>query len=945
MNINDTENLITNGTFDSNLDDWNPTTTIPSMGMPIWNYGSAVLADGGSISQTVTIAGGGTYLLSYAMKIVSSYESMGSITVTSAPSGALLFKSTATGNQSSISLTVTETTDTQITIMFNCSGGEVDVDNVSLVMADKVFVVGGDFSDPTLPGWIQTGNSAGTMPSVVGGQLSLTSGTSVYQDIVIEDAFQLELTCTLSIPDGAAGTFSVTSRPTYSSSASTTLYSSNSALSGQPLFFFLPESETVIRLTFSCTSGEVDVDNVVMDYASSTIITEVQMGGHEPWISPGTSGVVEFNVQFNTPGSGDYIQFTAPTDTTLVDASIPGLEKNSDYTFDAPSGILTLKASGLISWGTVELTLAVSSSATPNATLGDGTAQYFAGSGISVGDIADITVISATVTITEQSVAHEKVDGGTYTDAPWIFPGMSGDVTFSVAADSTDGAGSYLLFTAPTYTDTSGSTPATENYSNITNATLDGLTAGVDYSFSDNRLTLLQDITWSKHLLTLTLAVDSNMPRFGTLDNGKVQYVRSDGQAMGTPANITVIAASGNAWDNVKSVKACCIGMMSDDGSACIPAATLFVNKTDDYDGHSIRVFVGFTFNLYSTDMGWTTDYFDGPTEDDLFNALTLTGLSGQTPISVSGVFAQTSYSNYAKEYYRSTASAPDSVSTSGFGVSTYLNYSCPIYYDYLNPNIPEGITNVYIELNAQLSNGKLFYYLSNGETPACLAVNFVAQKKYQYSSTPGNSNYIIINNENANGTSLYYHDNGETRKTGTVHQLNIYRVKIDATPENSKYVFVFSKGIDVTLQNLSDNQNAVFVHGVGKSMQAQWYNYGEFFQIASEQSPENSVYIADNGFIGYTSAHEASGWVTSGQIEGEGGGLTINAGELGFAGLSVDYESVTSDVWFTANNSSNSDGSSRLKLIDNFGNHIYMNPQFGADDESLSFSLVINDK
>lgn len=86
--------------------------------------------------------------------------------------------------------------------------------------------------------------------------------------------------------------------------------------------------------------------------------------------------MVEFNVQFNSPGSGDYIQFIAPTDTTLVDGSIPGLTKDSDYTFDVSSGILKL-LSDINSVGEVDLTLAVSNSATSNATLGDGTAQYF----------------------------------------------------------------------------------------------------------------------------------------------------------------------------------------------------------------------------------------------------------------------------------------------------------------------------------------------------------------------------------------------------------------------------------------------------------------------------------------------------------------------------------------------------------------------------------------
>ena len=134
---------------------------------------------------------------------------------------------------------------------------------------------------------------------------------------------------------------------------------------------------------------------------------------------------------------------------------------------------------------------------------------------------------------------------------------------------------------------------------------------------------------------------------------------------MGTPADITVIAASDNTWDNVKSVKMSYIGMQSDDTSTSSTKGTLFVNceldADENYSAHSIPVFVGITFDLYSTDAGWSTDDFPGPTNDDVNTALTLTGLAsdGETLIDISGDFAVTGNTDYRNSYYKATASAP----------------------------------------------------------------------------------------------------------------------------------------------------------------------------------------------------------------------------------------------------------------------------------------------
>ncbi|ESE86384.1 hypothetical protein [Salmonella enterica] len=685
-----------------------------------------------------------------------------------------------------------------------------------------------------------------------------------------------------------------------------------------------------------------------------TLISEVQTGNHAPWIAPGTNGLVTFIVQDYAPGeAGASIHFTAPTGTTLVDASIPGLSA-SYYTFtrsdDYLTGNLTLKKS-IGTWGSCELTLAVDGNTAAGAYLSDGIAQYFTPNGQQMGDAAAISVITATITITEE--LHDQ-------HIPWIFPGTSGTVTFSVVADAPDGTGSYLYFTAPTYTD-----PATHVISH--NATITGVTfsdpalKGKCTFTSENnglnaRLTLItDDVLWSDCIVTL--AVDSSMPKFATLNNGKVQYFSSDSQQVGDAAPVTVIAASSNHWDNVASVKSCFIGMQSDDTSRT-NKGTLFMNgengENNTFSAHSIPVFVGITFKRFSDD-------FDGPTEDEVRTAISLVGLAsdGQTIINISDDFSLTNNMDYRNAYYKTTVSSSDFESPLENGAYEYelnLGAWCPKYYNDILP----GNIIVYLHLEAQLSAG-IYKYTSNGETPANLTINFLARKKYQYSENPGNSSYVLVKKETASN-SLSFTDGGEVRKVGSTHEKSIYRVVIDSTPEQLKYVFKFKKLIWLRFSSPSPSDNyskygdaihSVYIKGMSISGKAQWTNYGQHmllpdYNFSGYQDLMSSRFINSSYYIGMVGTHEAHGWACAGTLNVTGNGITINPGEIAFAALSIDFESSSEGVVWDANNHKDSSGNSPICLVDNFGNHVYMVPNFNASTDSngsTSMSVTVEDK
>ncbi|MBV7403152.1 hypothetical protein [Enterobacter sp. ENT03] len=696
-----------------------------------------------------------------------------------------------------------------------------------------------------------------------------------------------------------------------------------------------------------------------MQKTSSTVIKEEQTGGHAPWISPGTTGIVTFSVQTSTTvSSGDRIHFLSPTGTSLVNASISDLS-SSYYTFtlsdDHRTGNLTL-TKAITSWGSCELSLAVDSEAVSGITMDDGIARYFMADGQQMGNDASISVIAATVTITEQ-----QTDG----HIPWIFPGMSGAIPFSVVADSPDGKGSYLYFTAPTYTD-----PATKTISHnatITGGTLSDPNLADKYTFTPEnnglnaRLTLTaDDVTWSE--CVMTLAVDSSMPKFGTLDNGKVQYTRSDGQPVGASASVTVIAASSNHWDNVASVKSCLIGMQSDDTTST-NKGTLFMNgENDEYNtfgAHSIPVFVGITFKRFS-------DNFDEPTNDEVLTALSLVGLGtdGETIIDISDNFALTTNIDYRNAYYKTTTTfpLPDlSPSSGAYDHELNLGAWCPKYH---TDPIPGNI-NVYIHLEAPLSTGT-YKYTSNGEMPANVSVNFISRKKYQYSDTAGSSAYILVSKETASDEILFKSSN-EVRDVGTIHERVIYRVYIDSTPEQSKYSFKFNKllwihflypEVDGSYTSYGSHIYSAYIKGMAIHGKPQWATYAQHILLPdytyTAQRPLTEAFFIELGHkIGPVGTHEKNGWACAGTLSVIGDtaedGITINPGEIAFAAVNIAFESSSTDVIWDKNNHPDDTGKSPIGLVDNFGNHIFLVPIFGTDDvnpkEETSMTLTVEEQ
>jgi hypothetical protein len=544
---------------------------------------------------------------------------------------------------------------------------------------------------------------------------------------------------------------------------------------------------------------------------------------------------------------------------------------------------------------------------------------------------------SSSVVITEQQNEYENY--------PWIFPGQRGVLTFDVQPNNPDHIGSRIHFTAPTGT-------------TLVNATIPGQEGCCEFTVSDDgttgNLTLTTDgITWN--VCTLTLAVDSQSPPFTTQADGNAQYYISDGTtdtAVGDTATITVITASDNVWDNVKGVEKCLIAMGTDAVSYDI-SGTLFVNGCDIYDetasddvfkAHSIPVFVGMTFLLVSTD-------YPGPSKEDVQAAFSLVDDGGTT---VQDYITTALYTDFLQAYNNSPLSKPAIPETGAYEVELdSFAVWCTKYHDDTD-GVPLPI-NLCIQLSAQQTGGT-YSFISNGSK---LAINFVATKTYQYSDSVGSSEYILVNTETADD-KLWYADNNEARDYKNVHYC-IFRVSIDSTAENSKYTFSFYYQVGMNFDKLSpDNHysdygkeiDSVWITGQSVPGDPQWDYYAQHMLLPTCKDTDfkslNTNYSGSNNeFLGYTGTHEDHGWTTSGQLEGEGSGFTINAGEIAFAGLVIWYESTTDDVLFGNNNKLDSEGNSRIHLVDNFGNHIYMTPTFSASasDSSIDLMVTVYDK
>lgn len=533
----------------------------------------------------------------------------------------------------------------------------------------------------------------------------------------------------------------------------------------------------------------------------------------------------------------------------------------------------------------------------------------------------DINIVSGhEVTITEQ-----KEGNGLY---PLIYPGKTGTVTFTVDTNFTaDVAGSRIHFVAPTGTTlVSASIPDTES----------------SYSFdaSTGDLTLTKDgVVWST--CTLTLQASSSATPLTSVSDGTAQYFSANGSPAGVPAFITINISC--FWDYVTDVS-CLIGMSFPDNTY-ENTGTLFMNGANDRSGefkaHCIPLFRGFTFTM--------ADGIPAPSKEDVQNALTMVNKNGE-PLFGAGIVDIAKHTDF-EQPYNNRSSAPKPPESYAIELDPMAIWCSRYYGDTLPPEY-----DICMQVQAARTGGTFLFNSSTLDKGGSLNINFAAMKKYQSSSTAGSSNNILITSED--NDYFYCNYSGEVRKYGTIEHKRLYRVSIDSTPEKSIYVFKFLWFTNYNFGYVAPDDSyfeygheidSIYIKGVSVSGNPQWSNYGQHLLLSHAYpvpcSMSNGYRYDDEELIGYTGTHEAHGWACSGYISATSNRIVVNPGELVFAGLSMDYESSSEGVEFRSNNDSDSNGNSRLHLIDNFGNHIYMNPECGAGEGSLSLALQINER
>lgn len=537
----------------------------------------------------------------------------------------------------------------------------------------------------------------------------------------------------------------------------------------------------------------------------------------------------------------------------------------------------------------------------------------------------DVNIISAPeVTITEQ-----KDSDGLY---PLIYPGKAGTITFTVDTNFTlDVAGSRIHFVAPTGTTlVSASIPGSES----------------DYSFdaATGDLTLTKDgVIWSS--CTLTLQASSSATPLTSVSDGSAQYFSADGSPAGLVAPITVNFSC--SWDYVTDVS-CLIAMHYPDNTN-ENTGTLFMNGANDRSGvfkaHCIPVFRGFTFTM--------ADGIPAPSKEEVQNALTLVNKNGDVILGA-GLIDTAKYTEFEQPYNNRTTSASNPPESYSIELNPLAIWCSRHYSD----TLPADDVYVCMQLRAAKTSGT-YTFNSNSDKGVSLGINFTAMKKYQSSNTAGSSNYILIKNYDSTDDYYFrYNNNGEVRNIGQTHIRRLYRVSIDSTPENSRYVFKFFWFENYNFDHVvpagdyiqyGREIDSIYIKGMSIQGKPQWTNYGQHLLLPplyDVPCPMDNTYTYPGGFrIGFTGTHEAHGWACSGFITATGDNLVINPGEVVFVGLSIDYESSSEGVEFRSNNTSDSSGNSRLHLIDNFGNHIYMNPECGAGVDSLTLTMQVNTK
>ena len=249
--------LIANGTFDAGFTGW--TVEAGGTQQPSISDGYAVLATSDSISQIVNVAADTELTLSYDFALVNS--ATGHVEVQSHPSGTYLVQDRAPKDEPGLTFTVPEG-DNSVEVTFACDiGGEAHVDNVSLLQKLGELIIGGDFSDASLPGWTAAASTSETA-TVVDNHLQMPDGTSVYQDVTVTAGCTLSLSYSMQLLYGAQGNVTVTAQ-----TSGDQLYYDNVGGTITAADFIVPEGENTVRIMFICTlGGEIDVDNVSMTY-------------------------------------------------------------------------------------------------------------------------------------------------------------------------------------------------------------------------------------------------------------------------------------------------------------------------------------------------------------------------------------------------------------------------------------------------------------------------------------------------------------------------------------------------------------------------------------------------------------------------------------------------------------------------------------------------------
>jgi len=529
------------------------------------------------------------------------------------------------------------------------------------------------------------------------------------------------------------------------------------------------------------------------------------------------------------------------------------------------------------------------------------------------------TDYQVTVATPDVAISEQKTSSGLY---PLIYPGKTGAITFNVESNFTsDVAGSRIHFVAPTGTSlVSASIPASNS----------------DYTFDAKTgdLILTKDgIVWSS--CTLTLQADGSATPLTSVSDGSAQYFTADGSPAGAQAPVSVNFSC--SWDYVTDVK-CLIAMQFPDKSY-EGTGTLFMNGTDsggNFKAHSIPLFRGFSFTMAEGSP------VSSPSKDEVQAAFTLVDQDGNTLLG-QGVIDTAKYTDFQQPYNNRSTSAPNPPVSYPIELDP-LTIWCS---KYNNDTLPAGIF-LCMQLNTPKTGGT-YRFNSNNDKGVNLGLNFSAAKKYQYSSSQGRSDYILVNSSDSN-SDYQYSDSGEARDFDNI-SYNTYHISIDPTQENSKYVFKLQwqvgmsfvyPSVDSSYSGYGSTVSSLWVTSAKDSVEWNWYP--QFFSLerTSSQSLESSrVVYTGNCFA---AVHEANGWARAGTID------MINlpespAATISFLRLRVEYQSATDNASFSGNNGLDG-GKSRIHLIDNFGNHIYMTPNFGAGGgTSPGMTVTINNQ